>query len=332
MHNRQWLIARRPIGRALEAEDFLWAEGTAPAPGPGEVLVRVDWLSFDPAQKGWMENVADYVAPSAIGDPVPAFACGEVVASADPAFAPGDKVTGRLSWQDYACVPAAALSRLPDDGHGSRNLGVLGITGMTAFFGLHRVGRPVAGDTMVVTGAAGATGSLVGQLGKIAGCRVIGLAGGADKCRWLTGEMGFDAAVDYRAPDARQQVKALVPQGIDVLWDNVGGPLLDTLLPRIATGARVVICGAISTYSSATRGAGPANYMQLVFRRARMEGFIALDYAAEYPMARARLAQWLAEGRITAQEDVAQGLEQAPQTLMRLFAGANRGKQVLQMR
>jgi NADPH-dependent curcumin reductase CurA len=331
MLNRQWAIAERPLGRPLAETDFAWREGEVVSPGEGEVVVRIAYLSFDPAQKGWMENVADYVDATEIGQVMPAFAVGEVVESRDPGFAPGDKVSGRLGWAEYMTVPAAALAKLPDDGMLSAHLGVLGISGMTAFFGLHRIGRPVAGDTVLVTGAAGATGSLVGQLAKIAGCRVVGVAGGEAKCRWLTEELGFDAAVDYRSDTFRRQARAALPGGADILWDNVGGKVFDSLLPRIATGARVVICGAIAIYSDAALPPGPSNYMQLVFRRASMQGFIALDYESEFAWARARLAQWLREGRLVYREDRAEGLENAPRTLLRLFAGENLGKQVLKV-
>lgn len=332
MINRQWTVAQRPLGRALAESDFAWAEGAVRQPAAGEVLVRVDWLSFDPAQKGWMENVADYVAPTEIGDLMPAFAVGEVVESGSADFAPGDRVTGRLGWADYVTVAAGELAKLPDDEFSSAHLGILGVTGMTAYFGLHRVGRPVAGDTVVVTGAAGATGSLVGQMAKLAGCRVIGIAGGEAKCQWLVDELGFDGAVDYRSETFRRQVRALVPNGIDILWDNVGGEIFNSLLPRIADRARVVVCGAISIYSDTTLPPGPSNYMQLVFRRARMEGFIVLDYEAEFAWARERLVRQLREGKIIYREDVADGLEAAPATLMRLFKGENRGKLVLKMR
>jgi len=330
--NRQWTIAQRPLGRPLAESDFAWTESAIRQPGAEEVLVRIDWLSFDPAQKGWMENVADYVEPTEIGDIMPAFAVGVVIESAHPDFVPGDKVTGRLGWSDYVTVAASNLTKLPDDEYTSAHLGILGITGMTAFFGLQRIGKPVTGDTVLVTGAAGATGSAVGQLAKLAGCRVIGVAGGEAKCKWLVDELGFDGAVDYRSPTFRKEVRALVPNGIDILWDNVGGQVFDSLLPRIAAGARVVVCGAISIYSDSTLPPGPSNYMQLVFRRARMEGFIALDYEAEFAWARERLARLLREGKFVYREDVAEGLEAAPATLMRLFSGENRGKQVLKIR
>jgi NADPH-dependent curcumin reductase CurA len=332
MINRQWRIAARPLGRGIETSDFSWGEGEVRAPAEGEILVRVDHLGFDPAQKGWMENVADYLDATQIGDVMRAFGIGEVVESAAPGFAPGDKVSGMFGWQDHATVAAKGATLVPDDDLLTANLGVLGVTGYTAFFGLNKIGKPFPGDTVVITGAAGATGSTVGQLAKIAGCRVIGIAGGERKCRWLVDELGFDAALDYRAVNVRREIKPLVPNGIDILWDNVGGPIFDGLLPRIADHARIVVCGAISIYSADSLPPGPSNYMQLVFRRAKMEGLIVLDHEKEFPWARERLAGWLRDGRLKYAEDVAKGLENAPETLLRLFKGENFGKQVLSLR
>ena len=329
--NRQWLIQARPNGRALREDDFKWVETAALEPAPGEVQVRVMTLSFDPAQKGWMENVGGYVAPTEIGEVMRGSGLGEVVASNDGRFAAGDKVSGLLGWQDYATLPAQSLSKVADDDLLIANLGVLGTTGMTAYFGLNKIGRPFAGDTLVITGAAGATGSVVGQIGKIAGCRVIGVAGGAAKCKWLVEELGFDAAIDYKAGDVAQQMRAAAPGGIDVLWDNVGGAIFNDLLGQLALHARVVVCGGISRYELGQMSAGPENYFNLIFQRAHMEGFIVLDYASEFAWARERMARWIREGRLRHKEDIQQGLENAPRTLMRLFVGDNFGKQLLQV-
>lgn len=329
--NRQWLINGRPNGRPLQDDDFKWVTTEPREPGPGEVLVRSLILGFDPAQKGWMENIGGYVAPTEIGEVMRGSGVGEVVASNAPQFAVGDKVSGMLGWQDYATLAAKDLTRIADPDLLSAHLGVLGTTGMTAFFGLNKIGKPFAGDTLVITGAAGATGSVVGQIGKIAGCRVIGVAGGPDKCRWLVEELGFDAAVDYKAGHVRQQIKDLAPNGIDVLWDNVGGAVFNDLLSQLALHARVVVCGGISRYELGQMPAGPENYFNLIFKRAAMEGFIVLDYMAEYPWARERLAGWIREGRLRYREDIQQGLENAPRTLMRLFAGENFGKQLLKI-
>lgn len=331
MRNRQWLIADRPIGRPVAETDFCWAEGDARAPDAGEVLVRVTHLGFDPAQKGWMENVADYIEPTEIGDVMRADGVGEVVESRDPRFAAGDKVGGLLGWQDFATMAGDALTRIDGERHLTASLGILGLTGMTAYFGLKTIARPFPGDTVLVTGAAGSTGSTVGQIARLAGCRVIGIAGGPDKCQWLTETLGFDAAVDYKAGPVRRQIRALVPGGVDIVWDNVGGPVFDSVLPCIADGARIVICGAISAYSASALPPGPSHYMQLVFRRATMAGFIVWDYRDAFPAARARMAEWLETGQLRHAEDIAYGLEAAPATLKRLFDGRNRGKQILSL-
>ncbi|HWA63321.1 MAG TPA: NADP-dependent oxidoreductase [Caulobacteraceae bacterium] len=329
--NRQWLINGRPRGRPLADDDFKWVETPPREPGEGEALVRTLYLSFDPAQKGWMENIGGYVAPTEIGEVMRGSGVGEVLASSAPGLKVGDKVTGMLGWQDYATLPAKDLTKVADDELLTANLGVLGTTGMTAFFGLNKIGKPFPGDTLVITGAAGATGSVVGQIGKLAGCRVIGVAGGEAKCRWLVDEVGFDAAVDYKAGDVRRQVRELAPGGIDVLWDNVGGKIFNDLLGEIALHARVVVCGGISRYELGDMPAGPENYFNLIFKRGHMEGFIVLDYMAEYPWARARMAAWIREGRLRYKEDVQHGLENAPRTLARLFQGENFGKQLLKV-
>jgi NADPH-dependent curcumin reductase CurA len=329
--NRQWLINGRPRGRPLQDDDFKWVETPVREPGEGEVLVRTLYLSFDPAQKGWMENIGGYVAPTEIGEVMRGSGVGEVVASGAPGLAVGDKVTGMLGWQAYATLPARELTKVADDELLTANLGVLGTTGMTAFFGLNKIGKPFPGDTLVITGAAGATGSVVGQIGKIAGCRVIGVAGGEAKRRWLVDELGFDAAVDYKAGNVRAQIAELAPGGVDVLWDNVGGPIFNDLLSQIALHARVVVCGGISRYELGDMPAGPQNYFNLIFKRAHMEGFIVLDYMAEYPWARARMADWIRQGRLRFKEDVQHGLENAPRTLGRLFQGENFGKQLLKI-
>lgn len=338
--NRQWLIAASPNDRALRQSDFEWVTGEARPPGEGEVLLRTLYLSFDPSQKGQMENVGGYAAPTQLGEVMRACGLGEVLESNDPAFRPGDKVIGMMGWQDYPTLPGrdlrpgiwrGELTKVDDDELLTANLGALGDTGLTAYFGLSRLGKPFPGETVVITGAAGATGSVAGQIAKIGGCRVIGIAGGPEKCRWLTEDLGFDAAIDYKAGDLRTALRAHAPGGIDVLWDNVGGEQLNTLLADIALHARVVICGGIARYATETMPAGPQNYFNLIFKRATMHGLLLLEYVSEFAMARAQLAAWMREGRIVSREDIQEGLENAPRTLMGIFDGANIGKQLLKV-
>jgi NADPH-dependent curcumin reductase CurA len=329
--NRQWLIAARPNDRMLLESDFTWTLGEARAPGPGEVLLRTLYLSFDPSQKGQMENIGGYAAPLSIGDVMRANGIAEVVESNDPALKPGDKVSGSVGWQEYPTLRARDLQKLDDNELLTENLGALGGTGMTAYFGLSKLGKPFPGDTVVITGAAGATGSVAGQIAKIGGCRVIGIAGGPEKCAWLTQELGFDAAVDYKSEDVRKAVRRHAPKGIDVLWDNVGGEQLNVLLAQISLYARVVICGGIARYATDEMPGGPQNYFNLVFKRATMHGLLVLDYLSEFPMARARIAEWIGEGRIKTRADIQEGLENAPGTLIRLFKGQNIGKQLLRV-
>ena len=329
--NRQWLIAASPLGRPLQDSDWTFTETAVRDPGEGEVVLKHSHISFDPAQKGWMENIGGYVAPTKIGDVMPGSGLGQVVASNSPRFRAGDWAMGRTGWQEYATVSAKELTPVEDDDLRTANLSVLGTTGMTAFFGLYKIGKPFPGDTLVVTGAAGATGSVVGQIGKLAGCRVVGVAGGEAKCRWLVDELAYDAAIDYKAGDIKDQVKQYCPDGIDVLWDNVGGKIFNTLLAELALHARVVVCGGISRYELGQMPAGPENYFNLIFKRATMSGFIVLDWTDEFPWARERMKRWIRSGQLKFKEDVQQGLENAPRTLMRLFQGENFGKQMLKL-
>lgn len=332
---RQWLVARRPVGRPLEQADFQLAEAAVRDPGPGEVQLAALYFSFDPAQKSWMENAAGYMDPVEIGGVMPAWGVGVVEQSADPAFAAGDLVYGQIGWSERPTVGAAQLSRLAPGTPADAALSVFGTTGRTAYLGLMKVGRPVAGDTLVISGAAGATGSLVGQIGKIAGCRVIGIAGGAEKCAVLTERLGFDAAIDYRSEKVRSRLRDLAPDGVDVFFDNVGGQVLDDVLARLAPRARVVICGAISRYAFDPRSPqmpeGPRNYFNVVFTAATIQGFLTDHYARDYPEADRRLAEWLHAGRIQPLQDIQQGFEHAPATLLRLFEGRNLGKQLLKL-
>lgn len=329
--NRQWLLRAHPVGRPFQDGDFELVAGVRPVAGPGQMLLRTRWLGFDPAQKGWAENIADYVAPLNLGDVMRGSGIAEVVESHNPRFAAGDMVAGLTGWTEWLVSDGSGFEKTYPGLPPTAMLSVLGTTGMTAWCGLFKLGEPRPGDVVVVSGAAGATGSMVGQLARIAGARVIGIAGGADKCRWLNEEAGYDAAIDYKSEDVAARLAALAPGGVDVVFDNVGGPILNAMLGAIATGARVVICGGISRYQLGRMPAGPENYFNLVFRRARMTGFIVLDWAAEFPAIRKRVAALVADGRLAWRVDEQRGFEKAPETLMRLFAGANRGKQVLRI-
>jgi NADPH-dependent curcumin reductase CurA len=329
--SRQWLLNGHPRGRGIEDGDFQLVETEIGAPGDGEILLKTLYLGFDPAQKGWMENIADYVAPMAIGDVMRGSGISEVVESKHPGFAAGDLVMGSTGWTEWHVSSGEGMVKIDTALPPTAMLSVLGTTGVTAYCGLFKVGRPVAGDTVLVSGAAGATGSVVGQLAKIAGCRAVGIAGGEDKCRWLVEEAGYDAAIDYKAGDLRKQIKEHCPGGADVIFDNVGGAILNDMLGEIATGARIAICGGISRYETGSLPAGPQNYFNLVFRRGTMAGFIVIDWAAEFPAIRKRLEGFVQDGRLTYREDVQQGFENAPATLKRLFSGQNRGKQLLKL-
>jgi NADPH-dependent curcumin reductase CurA len=331
--NRQWLLAARPQGMVQES-DFEYREAPVPRPRDGELLVRTLYLSFDPAMRGWMEDRASYVPPVAIGEPMRAGAVGQVLESCAPGFAAGDFVQGTFGWQDYAAVAPGGLVpvvKLPPGVPLTWPLGVLGITGLTAYFGLLDVGKPKAGETVVVSGAAGATGSGAGQIARIQGCRVIGIAGGPDKCAWLTGEARFDAAIDYKREDVAARLRELCPKGIDVFFDNVGGEILDAVLAQIADRARIVLCGGISAYNEKEFPPGPRNYLALVVHRARMEGFIVLDYLPRMGEGIQALLGWVGRGEIRFQEDVQEGFENIPKTFLRLFQGRNRGKQLLKV-
>ena len=334
--SRQWLLNGHPRGRQIEEDDLKLVTVDVPDPGAGQMLLKTRWLAFDPAQKGWMENIADYVAPMAIGDVMRGSWIAEVIKSNGGKFVPGQLLAGLGTWTEYAVHDGTALSPVEPGLPPTAMLSILGTTGMTAWCGLFKIGKPLPGDTVVVSGAAGATGSIVGQLAKMIGCRTIGIAGGKDKCAWLVDELGYDAAIDYKSEDVRAALKRHAPNGLDVVFDNVGGKILDAMLARIATGARVVICGGISRYETGSPGApslpeGPRNYFNLVFRRATMSGFIVVDWAAEFPAIRARMTKLVNDGVLAYREDIQHGFENAPTTLQRLFSGANRGKQLLKI-
>jgi NADPH-dependent curcumin reductase CurA len=331
--NRQWRLARRPVGMVKES-DFEFREEPVPAPGDGEILVRNLYISFDPAMRGWMEDRKSYIPPVALGDVMRAGCVGEVVESKLAGYAPGDFVQGLFGWQEWA-VAGSGLRQATKLAPGTPltwPLGVLGITGLTAYFGLLDLGKPKAGDTVLVSGAAGATGSVVAQIAKhVVGCRTVGIAGGREKCAWLTDDLGLDAAIDYKSENVQERMGALCPSGVDVYFDNVGGEILDAALFHAAERARFVLCGGISGYNEKEPPPGPRNLMNLITRRCRMEGFIVLDYVARFGEAAKELAGWVSAGKIQHKEDVQRGIENAPRTFMRLFRGENTGKQLLQV-
>jgi NADPH-dependent curcumin reductase CurA len=334
--NHQVRLAARPVGTPTRAD---WSFTTEPVPelAEGDVLVRTLYLSLDPAMRGWMNEGKSYIAPVGLGDVMRAGGVGVVLASKNPAFAPGDHVSAGLGVQEYRVIAAAEARsaglfkidlRL---GSPTQWLNVLGMPGMTGYFGLMDVGQPRAGETLVVSGAAGAVGQTVGQLARIKGCRVVGIAGGAAKCEWVVNELGFDACIDYKAGPIRDGLKQHCPKGVDIYFDNVGGEILDAVLTRINRKARIVICGAISQYNNTTPVKGPANYLSLLVNRARMEGIVVFDYADRYPIAIAEMAGYLKAGTMKSKEDVVTGLESFPESLLKLFSGENFGKLVLQV-
>ncbi len=330
--NHQIRLAARPVGLP-KPSDWSHTEEPVAEPGEDEVLVKILYLSLDPAMRGWMNDGRSYIAPVGVGDVMRALAAGRVVASKHPGLAVGDHVTGLLGMQEYAVVNGNAVGKV-DPGLASlpTYLGTLGMPGMTAYFGLLDVGRPAEGETVVVSGAAGAVGGVVGQLAKLQGARAVGIAGGAEKCRYVVEELGFDAAIDYKSQDVAEGLREHCPQGIDVYFDNVGGEILDAALARLARHARVVVCGAISQYNAAGAMTGPSNYMSLLVNHASMTGFVVSDYGERYLDGVREMTGWLTAGKLVSREDVAKGgIERFPETLLRLFEGKNTGKLVLQV-
>jgi NADPH-dependent curcumin reductase CurA len=328
--NLQCRLAARPNGLP-EPSDWSFAEEPAPEPGEGDFLVGVEHISIDPAMRAWMNAGRSYVPPVEIGEVMRAAGIGRVLDSNHPDYEVGEHVYGVFGVQRYAVSDGAGAHKV-DISRASAPLylGTLGISGLTAYFGLLDVGKPEPGQTVVVSGAAGSVGSIAGQIARIKGCRAIGIAGGPDKCAWLTGELGFDAAIDYKGEDVRARLRELAPERVDVFFDNVGGEILESVLARLTRGARVVLSGAISTYNAAGPPSGPANYMQLLVSRASMTGFVIFDYADRYAEGFSRLSEWLASGELRSREDVIKGdVDQFPNALARLFRGENTGKLVL---
>lgn len=330
--NRQFLLAKRPVGAATR-DTFSYVEKPVAEPGPNQIVVENLYLSLDPAMRGWMNDAKSYIPPVGLGEVMRALGVGKVIASNHPDFAVGDHVNGALGVQDYFVGEPRGFYKVdPSRAPLPLYLSALGMTGMTAYFALLDVGAPKAGDTVVLSGAAGAVGSIAGQIAKIKGCRVVGIAGGADKCRFLIDELGFDAAIDYKNEDVAAGLKRECPKGVDVYFDNVGGDILDAVLTRLAPRARIVICGAISQYNNKEAVKGPANYLSLLVNRARMEGFVVMDHAANFASAAQEMGGWMAAGKLKSKEDIAEGLETFPETLGKLFSGENFGKLVLKVK
>jgi len=335
--NHQIRLASRPLGLPTR-DNWRFTSEPVAEPDDGGVLVKTLYLSLDPAMRGWMNDVKSYIPPVGIGEVVRAGSIGVVIASKSPSFAVGDHVNATLGAQEYCLVPKDGIRRSAmfkvDTRAGSLTqwLNVLGMPGMTGYFGLMDVGQPQPGETVVVSGAAGAVGQTVGQLAKIKGARAVGIAGGKAKCDWVVQELGFDACIDYKSGSVRDGLKEHCPNGVDIYFDNVGGEILDHVLARIRRKARIIICGAISQYNNTAPVQGPKNYLSLLVNRARMEGIVVFDYADRYPVAVAEMAAYLKDGRMKSREDVvAGGLDAFPETLVKLFKGENFGKLVLQV-
>jgi NADPH-dependent curcumin reductase len=322
-------LAKRPTGLP-DASTWQIAEEPTASPKAGEVLVRIDYISLDPAMRGWLNEGKSYIAPVALGAVMRAGAVGEVLQSQDPSFQPGDFVYGTLGVQKYYTGPTKGLSKIDASAAPLASYtGGLGMPGMTAYFGLLNVGAYQDGETLVVSGAAGAVGSVVGQIAKLKGGRVIGIAGGPEKCRMVVEEFGFDACIDYKNEDVGKQLRALCPEGINVYFDNVGSDILEAALANIALRGRIVVCGAISGYNDFSAMKGPRNYLNLLVMRARMEGMIVFDFEHDYAVAQQQILQWMKAGKLKLKEDVRTGIHSFPEVLNLLFSGGNSGKLVL---
>jgi NADPH-dependent curcumin reductase CurA len=329
--NRQFRLASRPVGMPVRG-NWNFAEEPVGEPKDGEILVKVLYISLDPAMRGWMNDGKSYMPPVGIGEVMRALGAGKVIASKFPGLAAGDFVGGMFGVQEYSLALGRAVSKIeaPADSL-PIYIAALGMPGMTAYFGLLDIGRPETGNTVVVSGAAGAVGSIVGQIAKVKGCRVVGIAGGAEKCGYLTRELGFDAAIDYKTDDVSSALRKHCPKGIDVFFDNVGGDILDAALANLAPRARIVICGAISQYNNTVPIKGPSNYLSLLVNRASMTGMVVSDYFSRMPEARAVMAQWIKEGKLKTREHIVDGLQTFPETLLMLFSGKNDGKLIIKV-
>jgi NADPH-dependent curcumin reductase CurA len=329
--NHAFKLAARPVGECKRT-DWDYAEMEIPEPGEGEILVKVLYVSLDPAMRGWMNDVRSYIPPVKLGEVMRAGGVGVVLRSNNEKFKEGDHVVGTFGVQEYAISDGRGVVKVDTNVAPLPVwLGTLGMPGLTAYFGLLEVGAMKDGETVVVSAAAGAVGSVVGQIAKVKGGRAIGIAGGPEKCAWIVDELGFDAAIDYKNDDVTARLRELCPQGIDVYFDNVGGDILDACLARLAMHGRISLCGAISQYNNTGKMQGPSNYMSLLVNRGRMQGFLVFDYADRYMAAVTEMAGWYLEGRLKSREQVAEGLENFPETLLKLFRGENMGKLVLRV-
>ncbi len=334
--NGQWRLKRRPSGMVRES-DFEYVEEPLPDLGANEFLIRNVYLAFEPAMRGWLNDVKSYVPPVQIGEVMRASTVGRVVESNNAEYPEGTMVTGMFGWQEYAISDGSPgmmgrLGRIPPGVDPALMLSALGGTGLTAYFGMLDVGKPQAGDVVVVSGAAGATGSVAGQIARIHGAgKVVGIAGGERKCRWLVDELHYDAAIDYKSQNVQSRLREECPEGINLFFDNVGGEILDAALLNMALHGRIVLCGGISSYNAEELPPGPRNYMQLVIRRCTMAGFILIDYFDQAPRALEDLRKWIDSGELKHAEDIQEGFENTPRTFLRLFTGENLGKQLLKI-
>ncbi|MGE0485626.1 MAG: NADP-dependent oxidoreductase [Gammaproteobacteria bacterium] len=330
--NRVWRLRKRPVGE-LTDDVLSFEEEAIPEPGEGECLFRLNYLSLDPTNRIWMSDMDQYMPPVELGAPMRGVVCGTVVKSRNPAIKEGDIVSGLGEWADYQIGRAGFVNPLGDTGGVPviDAFGTFAVVGPTAYFGLIDLGEPKAGETVVVSAAAGAVGSIVGQIAKIKGCRAVGLAGSDDKCRWITEELGFDAAINYKTEDVPAALKRACPDGIDIYFDNVGGDILDACLKQMNFKGRVPTCGLISQYNATGAVPGPKNYDMILMQRLKVQGFIVLDYADRYPEAVGALAGWMAAGKLKVRQDVVDGLENALETLKKLYTGANTGKLMIRV-
>ncbi len=330
--NKQWIFKQRPVGDVSD-KDIVLETGTIPSASEGELVIRTQYISLDPANRGWMGEKPTYMDPIPLNGPMYGLVMGEVIESGSAQFKPGDKVMGMGSWSEYCKVPAAAVNAVPQiPGIDEQSIfAMFMIVGPTAYFGIHDICVPKKGETLVVSGAAGAVGSIAGQLGKALGCRVVGIAGGAKKCGFVTGDYGMDAAIDYKNEDVAARLSELCPDGIDCFFDNVGGDILDHVMGQMNDFGRIAQCGAISIYNAKKPVPGPYNYMNVVVRRLKIQGFIVMDYAARYPEAYTRLAELRHAGKLNWKLEEDQGIENTLSAFRKLYSGGNEGKMLLKV-